>query len=305
MEFRHLQTFQTIIDTGSFSRAAERLQYAQSTITLHIQQLEAELGVKVFARRGKKIQLTKAGEALSTHASFLLHRAEILQREMTELVLGATGHLRIGAIEPVASLKLPLLLASFCQRYPNIRLTLETGITKVISQRVLEGKLDLAICSPPDANLGLSFQRLFSDSMALLIPSKHYLSEQAIVEVVDLEKERLLLTETNCPYRHVFETEVFARGVNPDLGIEIMSLKVLQSMVQSGLGIGVVPIGVITPPPENTVVRNINKVDLKLPVGIVTSFDDRIPGLAFDVLIRALIEGLDETLSPSISMTLP
>jgi DNA-binding transcriptional LysR family regulator len=293
MEFRHLQTFQTIIDTGSFSNAAERLQYAQSTITLHIQQLETELGVKVFARRGKKVQLTKAGEALSTHASFLLYRAEILQREMTELVLGETGHLRIGAIEPVASLKLPSLLASFCQKYPNIRLTLETGITKIISRRVAEGKLDLAVCSPPDVNLGLSFKRLFYDSMALLIPSKHYLSDKAIVEVIDLEKERLLVTETNCPYRHVFETEVFARGVNPDLGIEIMSLKVLQSMVKSGLGIGVMPIGVITPPPENTVVRNINKVDLELPVGIATSFDDRIPGLAFDVLIRALIEGLE------------
>ena len=294
MEFKHLQTFQAIVKTGSFLSAADELQYAQSTITLHIQQLEAELGVKIFARRGRKVQLTKAGEALTSHASFLLHRAEILQQEMIELVLGETGHLRIGAIEPVASLKLPELLASFCQKYPNIRLTLETGVTKVISERVATGKLDLAVCSPPDVSLGLSFKKLFNDSMALLIPSKNYLSDKAIVEVIDLEKERLLVTETNCPYRHVFETEVFARGVNPDLGIEIMSLKVLQSMVQSGLGIGVMPIGVITPPPENTVVRNLHEVELKLPVGIATFSDDRIPGLAFDVLVRALIDGLED-----------
>ena len=294
MEFRHLQTFEAIIRTGSFSSAAEKLQYAQSTITLHIKQLEAELGIKLFARRGKTIELTKAGEALSSHASFLLHRAEILQREMTELVIGETGHLRIGAIEPVASLKLPQLLASFCHKYPNIRLTLETGVTKVISERVVQGKLDLALCSPPDVSLGLDFKRLFNDSMALLIPSKHYLSDKAIVEAIDLEKERLLVTETNCPYRHVFETEVFARGVNPDLGIEIMSLKVLQGMVESGLGIGVMPIGVITPPPPNTVVRNLHELDLELPVGIATSSADRIPGLAFDVLVRALIDGLKD-----------
>ena len=292
MEFKHLQTFQAIVKTGSFLSAADELQYAQSTITLHIQRLEAELGVKIFARRGRKVQLTKAGEALTSHASFLLHRAEILQQEMIELVLGETGHLRIGAIEPVASLKLPELLASFCQKYPNIRLTLETGVTKVISERVAIGKLDLAVCSPPDVSLGLSFKRLFNDSMALLIPSKNYLSDKAIVEVIDLEKERILVTETNCPYRHVFETEVYTRGVNPDLGIEIMSLKVLQSMVQSGLGIGVMPIGVITPAPENTVVRNLHEVDLELPVGIATFSDDRIPGLAFDVLLEALIDGL-------------
>ena len=130
--------------------------------------------------------------------------------------------------------------------------------------------------------------------MALLIPEKHYLSDKAIVEVIDLEKERILVTETNCPYRQVFETEVYARGVNPDLGIEIMSLKVLQSMVESGLGIGVMPIGVITPPPLNTVVRNLHEVDLELPVGIATSSDDRIPGLAIDVLIRSLINGLED-----------
>jgi len=294
MEFKHLQTFQTIIKTGSFSNAAEKLQYAQSTITLHIRQLETELGVKVFARRGKTIELTKAGEALSGHANFLLYRAEILQREMIELAIGETGHLRIGAIEPVASLKLPNLLASFCRKYPNIRLTLETGVTKVISERVATGKLDLAVCSPPDVSLGLSFRRLFNDSMALLIPDRHYLSNKAIVEVIDLEKERLLVTETNCPYRHVFETEVFARGVNPDLGIEIMSLKVLQSMVQSGLGIGVMPVGVITPAPENTTVRDLHEVDLNLPVGIATFSEDRIPDLAFDVLRLALIDGLKE-----------
>ena len=292
MEFRHLKTFEAIVRSGSFLNAADKLQYAQSTITLHIKQLETELGVKLFARRGRKIQLTRAGEALSSHASFLLHRAEILQQEITELVIGETGHLRIGAIEPVASLKLPNLLASFCHKYPNIRLTLETGVTKVISERVAEGEMDLAVCSPPDVSLGLSFKRLFDDSMALLIPSKHYLSDKAIVEVIDLEKERLLVTETNCPYRHVFETEVFARGVNPDLGIEIMSLKVLQSMVESGLGIGVMPVGVITPPPKNTVVRDLHEVDLKLPVGITTSSNDRIPGLAFDVLLQALIDGL-------------
>ena len=70
MEFRHLETFQAIIEAGSFLQAAEKLQYAQSTITLHIQQLEAELNVKLFSRRGKKVQLTTAGRALSTHAVF-------------------------------------------------------------------------------------------------------------------------------------------------------------------------------------------------------------------------------------------
>ena len=287
MEFRHLETFQAIIEAGSFLQAAERLQYAQSTITLHIQQLEAELNVKLFSRRGKKVQLTTAGRALSTHVSFLLHRAELLQKDMAELVAGKSGHIRIGSIEPVASLRLPSLLVSFCRQHPNIRLTLETGVTKVISQRV-GSELDLAICSPPDAKLGLSFETLFYDPMALLIPIEHRLSQKEAIEVCDLAHERLLLTEVNCPYRKVFETEILSRGVNPYSGIEIMSLKILQSMVESGLGIGVMPTAIVTPPPESTVVRTINNLNLELPVGIAALPEKSLPGLALDSLTQMI-----------------
>ena len=292
MEFRHLQTFQTIIEAGSFLKASEILQYAQSTITLHIQQLEAELEVKLFARHGKKVELTPAGRALSTHANFLLSRAKILQQEMAEIVAGKAGHLRIGSIEPVASLRLPSLLVSFCCQYPNVRLTLETGVTQIISQRVAEGKLDLAICSPPDTKLGLKFETLFHDSMGLLIPAKHHLSQKNTIEVIDIAEERLLLTEANCPYRRVFETEILALGVNPYSGIEIMSLKALQSMVESGLGIGVMPLDIITPPPQNTVIKTIKNVNLELPVGIAVLPERSVPGLALDILIQTIQSNL-------------
>ncbi|MEM9506660.1 MAG: LysR family transcriptional regulator [Cyanobacteria bacterium P01_E01_bin.35] len=292
MEFRHLKTFQTILETGSFLQAAEKLQYAQSTITLHIQQLEAELGVKVFLRQGKKIQLTPAGKALESHANFLLQRATLLHQEMIELVAGKTGHLRIGSIEPVASLRLPKLLVQFCRQHPKVRLTLETGVTQVISQGVAEGKLDLAICSPPTAKLGLNFSPLFYDSMALLIPQGHRLSKLKMIEVEDLATERLILTEVNCPYRQVFEQEITARGINPYCGLEIMSFKALKAMVASGLGIGVMPTDVLDPPPANTEMRNINNLNLKLPVGLALLSEKTVPGLILDSLIATLHSGL-------------
>ena len=193
MELRHLKTFQAIVQTGSFVKAAEKLQYAQSTITLHIQQLEAELGVKIFSRQGKQIQLTTAGKALGEHADILLYRTALLHQEMLELVAGKTGHLRIGSIEPVASLYLPQLLVEFCQQYPRIRLTLETGVTEVICQRVTSGKLDLAICSPPQAKLGLNFELLFYDPMALLIPQSHHLSQQKTIKATDLARGKVVI----------------------------------------------------------------------------------------------------------------
>lgn len=292
MEFRHLHTFRAIIETGSFLKAAEKLKYAQSTVTLHIQQLETELGVKVFSRRGKKVQLTVAGRTLKAHATFLLERAEMLHREMTELVTGEVGHLRIGSIEPVASLQLPSLLVNFCRQYPNVRLTLETGVTQVITQRVASGKLDLAICSSPTAKLGLSFKTIFYDPMALLIPADHSLADKDVLQAIDLAEERLLLTETNCPYRQVFEKEILAHGVTSYSDLEIMSLKALQYMVESGLGIGVMPISSIDPPPRNTVVKNVANLNLKLPVGIALLPEGSIPGLALNLLTQSLQNGL-------------
>ncbi|MEO0011917.1 MAG: hypothetical protein RLZZ535_306 [Cyanobacteriota bacterium] len=292
MEFRHLKTFQTIIQTGSFLNAAEQLQYAQSTITLHIQQLEQELGVKLFLRHGKKIKLTAAGKALEVHANFLLHRAEMLHQEMLELVLGKTGHIRIGSIEPVASLQLPPLLVKFCRAYPKVRLTLETGVTDVITQRVASGKLDLAICSPPTAKLGLDFSTIFYDPMTLLISQSNLLSNKKEISIQDLATERLLLTETNCPYRQVFEQAMQSRGVNSYSGLEIMSLRALQSMVQSGLGIGVMPTAIVTPTPENTVLKNIQNLKLELPVGIAQLPEKTVPGLALNLILKTLQDGL-------------
>lgn len=292
MEFRHFKTFQTIVQTGSFLSAAEQLGYAQSTITLHIKQLEAELGVKVFHRQAKKIHLTTAGRALASHADILLHRSALLHQEMLELVAGNRGHLRIGSIEPVASLRLPELLVNFCQQYPKVKLTLETGVTEVISQRVAAGQLDLAICSAPAAKLALDFQILFRDSMTLLIPSSHKLSQITTVKLEDLAEERLLLTEVNCPYRQVFEREISVRGINPNLGLEIMSLSTLKSMVQSGLGIGIVPTASINSVTENAVVKQIDGLPLELPVGIATLPEKTIPGLALDLLIEMIITSL-------------
>ena len=288
MEFRHLQTFQSIAQEGSFLKAAEKLQYAQSTITLHIQQLEAELGVKLFSRRGKRTELTVAGRTLRDHADQLLHRAANLQQTMTDLVAGEAGHLRIGSIEPVASVHLPALLVQFCHEHPKVRLTLEVGVTQLISQHVATGSLDLAICSPPSANLDLTFELLFYDPIALLLPDTHPLITLDEISASSLGKERLILTEEHCPYRNIFEKALLSEGVNPFSGIEVMSLEALKQMVRYGLGIGIVPAAAIASPPQNTIVRSISGLDLKLPVGIVFQSEACFSGSTLHMLVSAL-----------------
>lgn len=294
MELRHIYTFQAIVQEGSFLRAAEKLMYAQSTITLHIQQLETELGVKLFIRQGKKVQLTEAGHSLKEQAASLVTRATALQESMFNLVAGEAGHVRIGVIEPTASLRLPQILAPFCQERPHIQLTIEVGNTRKISQRVASGDLDIGICSLPEAHLGLDFELLFPEQMALLLPETHPLAMQPTISVRDLKGQRLILKERACAYREIVERTLQRYRVNPFSGIEMESLEMLIRSVQSGLGLAFVPRISVTPLPAHTVVREIADVDLSLPIGLVLLANEISPSRALEALLILLHKTLSQ-----------
>jgi DNA-binding transcriptional LysR family regulator len=288
MELRHLESFQAIVKEGSFVQAAEKLQYAQSTITVHMQQLEAELGVILFVRRGKHIQLTEAGRALQEQADALMQRALALRQALKDVVAGETGHIRVGAIEPTASLRLTPLLVQFCQAHPKLHLTLEVGGTQVVSQRVAAGALDVGICTPPTPHVGLTFEPLFVEPMAVLLPETHPLAGRERLSPADLVDQRLLLTEQGCEYRAIIETALLSQGTNPFSGIEMGSVEVLKRAVQGGLGIAIIPRAAACPPLPQTVLRDLHGVDLRLTVGLVSLPEVRSPGRALGALLSLL-----------------
>lgn len=274
MDFRHLQTFKAIVDEGSFAGAAERLQYAQSTVTLQVQQLETELGVELFDRQKKKIQLTGAGRNLLTHANHVINQMEALQQSMRELLSGETGHIRLGIIEPLASLRLPQVLLTFCEAYPKIHLTIEAHGTGIISQKVADGELDLGLTATPRPGLNLIFEPLFVEPMALMLPVQHPLNQQEIIQLSDLTPYRLLLTSSTCAYRQLIERTLIEQGATKIYsGLEIGSVEALKRSVQRGLGVAIVPAMVANPLPENTVLRSFANLDLQVSIGLVQKPD--------------------------------
>ncbi|GHO70536.1 putative HTH-type transcriptional regulator YusT [Ktedonobacter sp. SOSP1-52] len=288
MELRYLATFQTIVREGSFIKAAETLSYAPSTITLHVQHLESELGFKLFVRQGKQIQLSTAGQALYEQADTLLQHARTLEQTMKEIVAGESGSLRIGVIEPAASVYFMPLLAEFCQEYPKMHVTLEVTSTRFICQRVATGKLEIGLCSPPPAELGLTFEPLFFEPIALLIPATHPLAELTHVTPADLQDQRLLLTGQYCAYRETIEHFFTQRGLNMRPCMEISSFDTLKQGVKAGIGIAVVPARAVTPAPEGTVLHPLAEFELRLPVGLVRSSQHYISRPVLEKLITKL-----------------
>jgi DNA-binding transcriptional LysR family regulator len=288
MDVRHLQTFKTIVEEGSFSQAAEKLQYAQSTVTLQIQQLETELGVELFDRQKKKVQLTPAGRTLADHATFVLRQLHLLQQSMAELSLGETGHLRIGVIEPLASQRLPDILLKFCQAFPKVRLTLETWGTRITSERVASGELELGISTPPPAHLGLAFEPLFIEPMVLLAPQHHplALSTKEKIEIRELANQRILLTQPTCAYRELIERVLIEQGYNLYSGLEIGSQEALKRSVQKGLGVAILPLMAAKPLPQGTVLKELVQPELKIPFGLIRKAEPVGPERTLEAFIR-------------------
>ena len=251
-------------------------------------ELEAELGVKLFARQGKKVQLTEAGRSLRDQADHLLEYVAKLQQNMADLVSGEAGHVRLGAVEPTASLRLPPLLVEYCNPRPKVRLSLEVGGTDGISSRVADGALDLGICSPPAAQLGLLFEPLVVEQMALLIPQEHPLAQAETITPSDLTCQRLLLTEQHCAYREVTEKALLSRGANPYRASRLAVWAQSSARSRAGWASLFVPRLIVSPPPRGTLLREVEGIDLKLPIGLVRCANRTMPGRAQESL-RSLL----------------
>jgi DNA-binding transcriptional LysR family regulator len=295
VELRHLTTFRAVLREGSFLRAARALRLAQPTVTLHIQELEEELGLALFDRTGRRRPLTAAGTLFGERALPILDAVDTLRRSIEELRQGKSGWIRIGAIEPAASEHVTPLLGRLRRERPGLRIRLDVTGTQGVSRAVADGELDLGLCSAPPAELSLDFEPLFTEEMALLVPRGHRLAGPRAIRAQDLEGEPLLLSEQGCAYRRAVESALSERGVRPQWVLESGSTATLRAAVRSRVGIAMLPRRSASPAPPGTVVRGLSDLVIALPVGLVRRPDSAPPPPALAVLIGALRRELAKT----------
>ncbi|MCL6604743.1 MAG: LysR family transcriptional regulator [Paenibacillus sp.] len=241
MESRHLFTFLVVVEVGSFTRAAQKLDYAQSSITAQIQALEAELGQPLFDRISKKIILTDAGRRLLPYAQEISKMHTMAQdalRSETELA----GSLRIGAPESLAAFRLPGIIKEFRELYPQVQIILKPGACWELVDCVRSGELDLVFLLQPETeHKDMHIESLIHEEMALVAPLGHHLAHLEEVSPLDLKTETILHTETGCSYRLLFERHLNSYGVFPDPKLEFWSIEAIKQCVMAGLGISFLP----------------------------------------------------------------
>lgn len=268
MNLQNLRTFYLVATYESMSAAAEELLYAPSTVTLHIQQLEVEWGVKLFEKQGRGIKLTQDGRSILGKVKSILLQMDMLNQTVTEITEGEAGHIRIGAIDPVGSHIIAPIVAEFIRHRPLLQINFETGSIYSITDRLRAGELDLGITQHPTYTDQLWFHPLYVQRHQLLLPTNHPLNQLEIIRIGNLKDQRLLFMERVSDYDGaIFHGLVAFGSDHPYAGIEIGNLNIIIDMVRRGIGIALVPDFIKDQYFEGLIIRPVEGHDFHMTIG--------------------------------------
>jgi DNA-binding transcriptional LysR family regulator len=239
MDIRQLETFLRIVDTGSFGAAAQTLNATQSTVSARIRELERSLGVDLFDRSQHRARLTSKGEDLVTSAREIVALASRVRHRIGDKD-ALTGTVRLGVVGLVAITWLPRLMGALRERYPNLAIVLEMGLTATLVEKLRNGDLDLVLVTGPVVESGLTAISLGFDefvwmcSPALAVPARTLTpAELATWPVLGLSSQS----------HHYPVIERWFRDADADYRpvISCNNVRVLAELTVTGLGVSLLP----------------------------------------------------------------
>lgn len=236
MELTDLKIFLTVADEGNFSKGANKLGYVQSNITNRIKKLESELEVKLFNRHPKGVSLTERGLLFYEHAASINKRAEeaIAAVKRTD---NFGGFLSIGVVETVASNKFMNILADFQKQHPSVSISLITGTSPELLEKVLKYKLDAAFVTGQAKSDLIDIEYTIQDVVSLITKNGTQ---------IDQETKTWTVFPEGCPFRTILTEWLNDKEEKPTNFIEVNTLDTLLNCIKSGLASAILPISVIS-----------------------------------------------------------
>ena len=238
MNIQKYMAFVKTVEYGSFTKAAERLNSSQSGISRMINDLEKEWKLVLLERGKFGVKLTSDGMKLLPHAENVCREYEKLQMEVNELNGLQSGLIRIGTLSSVAAHWLPNIIREFQKAYPNIDYELLLGDYTEIEEWILDGRVDCGFLRLPTCP---EFETIFleQDRLLAILPEQHPLAHLEKFPVVALCDEPFMLLEKGAKAE---VSEIFERcNLTPKVHFTTWDDYAIMSMVESGLGISILP----------------------------------------------------------------
>lgn len=241
MELKYLQTFQTILETGSFQKAAGRLHYAQSTISLQMQLLEQELSVKLFEKVGRKMELTQAGKGLLPYIDAVLDAVQQMQN-FGKHGIGLSGTLRIAMAETLLTYHMPPVLKAFRKMAPHVRLSLQTPNCYDIREQILSGAVDIGVHYDIGGyGSSLVVEKLHSYPLVLVGSAELQGDEKDFATKNQRKDTCLLALDQSSLYHKIFDEYLRRSDIVLNGEMELVSTEAIKRSVTANLGVAYLP----------------------------------------------------------------
>jgi DNA-binding transcriptional LysR family regulator len=240
-DFRDLEHFIAVAETGSIARAAERCHTVASAVSKRLSDLEESSGTALLVRGAKGVELTAAGHAFLARARSVLHQAELLDDELRRHASGARGHVRVFANISAIVEFLPVALASFLAKYPDIHIHLEEHVSSAIASGVADNLADFGILSALASIDGLTMTPFRSDELVVVLKPDHPLGKRDVLSFSDIVELPLVGLHANSALHNLLARAATDEGKPLNFLIRVTSFDAVCAMVAAGLGISIIP----------------------------------------------------------------
>jgi len=235
-----IRYFVATADCLNFTHAAESCNVSQPALTRAIKKLEMELGGPLFRREGRRTHLTELGRMVRPRLEQALSLTDLARDEALDFSKMVNAELNLGVMCTIAPSSVISLIEFFAQRAPQLMLVLHEASGKRLTERLLEGKLDVALLALPDVHGDLQASALFSEPFVVVTPKDHRFNDLDAVPVNELAGERYL-KRMNCEYLDILQAEGRQFPVKVDPRFQSEHESWVQAMVIAGLGCSIMP----------------------------------------------------------------
>jgi DNA-binding transcriptional LysR family regulator len=257
MELKHLKSFLSVAERLSFIRAAEHLHLSQPALSSQIQNLEQELGVKLFFRNRRVVRLTAEGETFIAEARATLARADLAIERVQKASRGEVGRLRIAFVSSVALEVVPGIVTAVRKQLPQVSLDLRNMRSSLQVQRLLSGAIDIGFVRMPFAHDDLRLQVMHREPFVIVLPKAHALARRRSLKLADLSREPFVAYGRRWApgffdsiVRHCEEA-----GFTPNIVQETGEMYTAIALVAAGVGVAILPRSVVLAQRADTVIK--------------------------------------------------
>jgi DNA-binding transcriptional LysR family regulator len=246
LDVRRMRVLREVAARGSFSAAAEALNFTQSAVSQHVAALEREAGTQLVERGRRGVRLTEAGRVLVGHADAILARIDCAEEELAALAGLRGGRLRLVSFQSGGATLAPRAVAAFHERHPQVELSMLEAEPDEAGERLRSGEVELALVYDHESTPGmlgpdLSLTHLLDDRYDAILPKGHALAGRARLSLADLSGDPWVASTSVCGCRQITESVCRDAGFEPRVAFEADETQAAQALVAAGVGVTMLP----------------------------------------------------------------